>query len=379
MTILEGTIRLQAPEGDPDYIDDITEILGQKLEQLGYSFVPGGWELLGVAVEEGSSGMGLHRPTVSPRIQRSQYGDPGDPYGDPYGNPLTDYQHHNAQLRTEALRASHSALDGAAADRGEPRTSLDRRVHATALAMAQGARKAHYYAANDQIWPDYEGVGEPIQQQFISQFGYPNSDLDRSFGIGDPARDNPCGAGGYGYPPQAVPAPNPVKDDGKWHKLDGGGYQIRNPGPYGSFSNALAYHPRKDPRVAQYASAYELTTGQRIPKGTKWVVMSVVETPGSSNQPQYSAHRTLAAAKRAGSAALSTRSNPWTQAASGPLASSFSPPPDPFLGQQIGSGPIASSYSPPVDPFGRPAFISGTLQGPTAIRAVPGYPLYTGG
>ncbi len=191
-----------------------------------------------------------------------------------------------------------------------------------------------------------------------------------------PPPSNPCGAGGYGYPPQAVPVANPVKDDGKWHKLDGGGYQIRNPGPYGAFSNAIGYHPRKDPTAARYASQYELTTGQKVPAGTKWIVFS---SPEGGSPPTITAHRTLDAAKRAGSGAISRHANPWQQAASGPLASSFSPPPDPFQGHQIGSGPIASSYSPPVDPFGRPGYISGTLQGATAIRALPGYPLYTGG
>ncbi len=252
-------------------------------------------------------------------------------HGDPYGNPLTDDQHYRAQK--EAQRIAQFQIE-----RGDPQ----------AHALFTGAAAAHQFAHAGIQWPEIQ-----------------------------PPTPNPCGAGGYGYPPQAVPAPNPVKDDGKWHKRPGG-YQMI---PHGSPTWAIIvpYSPRaqdwkKADLSRRVASIYEAALGQTVPSGTKWIVYFHDDT----GIPP-SAHRTLAAAKRAGSAAISTRSNPWTQAASGPLSSSFSPPPDPFHGHQIGSGPIASSYSPPVDPFGRPAFISGTLQGPTAIRAVPGYPLYPGG
>jgi len=370
MTILEGTIRLQAPEGDPDYIDDIIEILGQKLEQLGYSFVPGGWELLGVAVEEGSSGMGLQRPTVSPRIQRSQYGDPGDPYGDPYGNPLTDEQHQQGFRRADAEGDAWGMIGARARAHGDTaRLREVERYHA----QARGAQKAHAWAKTGEVWPE-EHHGRAAQQAFEVEFGSPYHGLSAA----------------YENPPQALPAPNPVKHDGKWHKQDGpfpwkGGYQMIPPGSP-LYAVAVPYSPRsKDQRKAylsrSMAARYEWAVGQAVPSGTKWIVYFGQMVSATHRGPHIdpSAHRTLAAAKRSAQAALSTRSNPWTQAASGPLASSFSPPPDPFQGHQIGSGPIASSYSPPVDPFGRPAFISGTLQGPTAIRAVPGYPLYPGG
>ena len=272
--------------------------------------------------------------TAHPLAHRAQLGVPLVP------NPLTDRQHLGLYERAEGLADRAQAISEA-----WPPGHTGKAGWAAEGDLMEGAMFAHGQAMQSREWPEkarHRHAGYGFQEQRL--------------GIG-------------------MPTPNPVKDDGKWHKLDGGGYQIRMRGPYGSFANALAYHPRKDPRTAEYASAYELTTGQKIPKGTKWVVLSVVETPGGSNRPQYSAHRTLAAAKRAGSAAINRRSNPWPAIPEGAFATSYNPPPSPFAGRNFPEGALATSYNPPPSPFGRPTYSSGMLQGQSVQRTNARQPL----
>ena len=96
--------------------------------------------------------------------------------------------------------------------------------------------------------------------------------------------------------------PNPPKKDGKWHRETDGGYALATRD--GAIALVYKHAPRsKDWGQAwnsrHVAEAYEYETGQKLPRGTKWITR-VYTGPHSAGPPQWSAHKTLQSAKRAG-------------------------------------------------------------------------------
>ena len=266
-------------------------------------------------------------------------------------NPLTDEQHLEGWSRSEALLEI-------------PRDTLQGVV---APGMLHGAGKAHYHASQGQIWPTQWHLIE-AQYRHQKETGVRSAELDRRL--------------------ETTPRENP-KPDGKWHRGDHGTYERRSARFQSLPAEVIPYKPRsKDPNVEfnawDAAQAYSRMHDEKVPSGTKWI--AVVPSPSTFLDPPQSVttHRTLAAAKKA-AASSQDRSNPaprhsnpypYPAIPSGPLSSSFNPPPSPFQGTRIPSGPLSSSFNPPPSPYGRADYMSGTLQGPYARRSVPPQPLY---
>tara|TARA_R110002060_G_scaffold36230_2_gene47178 strand:- start:292 stop:2343 length:2052 start_codon:yes stop_codon:yes gene_type:complete len=116
------------------------------------------------------------------------------------------------------------------------------------------------------------------------------------------------------------PIANPARSNkpGKWTRAPAHGIaygiKVSDPGGRGGWAQILAYKPRnKDPVVAwnsrSDAGAYEQATGQKPPKGTKYLVR--VLPPGSEwGAERWSAHKTLAPAKKRAEKELRSRANP---------------------------------------------------------------------
>lgn len=105
----------------------------------------------------------------------------------------------------------------------------------------------------------------------------------------------------------AGPVANPVKADGKWHKtqfIDIGetkgtayGMQTAKGG-----AHVVPYKPRTFLGSTFAAEGYELYERQKVPKGTRFILITKGDAEGS--ELNYSAHKTLDDAKRAGENAL---------------------------------------------------------------------------
>lgn len=169
-------------------------------------------------------------------------------------------------------------------------------------------------------------------------------------------RENPCGAEGYGA------AANPVKPDGRWHKtqfIDVGeekgtayGMQTAKGG-----ATIVPYKPRTFTGSRFAAEIYEDYRAQKIPKGSRFIVIVKGEAKGSPLDP--SAHKSLDDAKKAGESALrklpmpGARSNPAELVGAGllsltaPIPSGIDNPPV-NAGILAGSRPIPSGFR---DPF----------------------------
>lgn len=291
-------------------------------------------------------------------------------------NPLTDDQHREGYRRADALEDAYGAIGARQHGRGDRPNSLANRLR---RARVGGAKQAHRAARQGEIWPP-KHEGQSAQWLHISEFGAGDYDLSQAFGMDPMIEENPK-----------------LKKDGKWHRYgDNRRYYMKPKGPDDSVWRIFPYSPRsKNEAISnssrRIAADYVRYKGQEIPSGTKYILSRwptsqsctyeayratrPATNPALDRPMNLTAHRTLAAAKKA---ATSRRSNPWPTVPSGPLASSYSPPIDPTRAIHAGAGPLASSYSPPVSPFGAPAYESGTLQGPEATRTVPGYPLYPG-
>ena len=95
------------------------------------------------------------------------------------------------------------------------------------------------------------------------------------------------------------PIANPVrKKDGKWHRqkaFQGTQYYL-DAGD--SYATVTRYEPRKSPDSASMAKNYESWHRQELPKGAKYLVRASHHQL-NPDRNDYSAHKTLRAAKRA--------------------------------------------------------------------------------
>jgi hypothetical protein len=96
---------------------------------------------------------------------------------------------------------------------------------------------------------------------------------------------------------EAGPVANPIKKDGKWHRSEFMGQKTHYLATAKGSALALPYQPRKHAYSANMAALFESEHGQKVPKGTKYL-LSIEPTK------QISAHKTLDGAKRAGENAL---------------------------------------------------------------------------
>ena len=103
---------------------------------------------------------------------------------------------------------------------------------------------------------------------------------------------------------------NPVKADGKWHRSTLNDWQGANREPVTLKTHKMAtakgsaecipYKPRRFESSAALAGRYERRHGQKVPKGTRWLLW--VRPAGATDN--VTAHKTLDDAKRAGENAL---------------------------------------------------------------------------
>jgi hypothetical protein len=120
----------------------------------------------------------------------------------------------------------------------------------------------------------------------------------------------------------ASPNPPGTPYDGKWHRARLGTAQIyqMSEGEGMGTARVVPYTPRKSEVARGLAAAYEKQRGQKVPKGTKWILWAKKRTASRGIygvEPLISAHKTLKAAKAAGDKALGvkrkrkrTRKNP---------------------------------------------------------------------
>jgi hypothetical protein len=282
----------------------------------------------------------------------------------PYGNPLTDDQHYRGAMAGEAY-ARHHHHEG----------------HKGLSAYYKGGATAHRHAQAGNQWPTLLPEDNPmIPRPLIptDDSGKPMTEAQVTrFAQGLPVATLPP------HLAEVVRQQQSPKRDGKWHRGDHGTYErhsTSSPDPLPA--EIIPYKPRsKDPAIEfqswDAAQNYGRLNDQKIPTGTKWIATVPAHATGMDPPQSVTAHRTLAAAKKAAAASQDGRhSNPWTPAPAGYLSSSYSPPPSPYGAVNVPAGPLASSYSPPPNPLGWPAYESGTLQGPEAHRSHPDQPLW---
>lgn len=222
------------------------------------------------------------------------------------GNPLTDAEHMRTKKHTMELT---DRMERVAMHEGNLGRE-DLADHWREMAQyVSGAGWAHMRASQGIPFPEagyaatsgLEGAESEVLDELRAQAG---------------PEANPCGAGGYG------PAANPVKPDGRWHRLEFLGAGKRGPVKGTQYSMATAkgeaviipYKPRTFGSSRLLAAHYEEIKGQKVPKGAKWLLFvysakAAREAAGASwsarpEHPKPSAHKTLDGAKLAGEGAL---------------------------------------------------------------------------
>jgi len=238
----------------------------------------------------------------------------------------------------------------------------------------------------DQV---YEMVVEAIQYDLDESDWEPHWWYgDETYAEENPRRyDNPCGAGGYG------PAANPVKPDGKWHRLDFLGLGKRGPVKGTQYSMATAkgeaeiipYKPRTFDSSRLAAAHYEEIKGQKVPKGAKWLLFvysakaarEAAGAPWSARpkHPKPSAHKTLDGAKIAAENALRRlpMPNPAAQLTNEGILAGSTPIPSGLDRPRYQEGILAGSQPIPSG-FGWPSTNAGVVDPPVARRTQPRQP-----
>ena len=87
---------------------------------------------------------------------------------------------------------------------------------------------------------------------------------------------------------------HPTKKDLQWHR-DKTGYQLDGPN---TSAIAFPYKPRSTDEGREFAEFYASLHGQKVPKGTKWAL--VTYDLRDYRHEGITAHKTLASAKRKG-------------------------------------------------------------------------------
>ena len=260
-------------------------------------------------------------------------------------NPLTDAEHMRTKKHTMELT---DRMERVAMHEGNLGRE-DLADHWREMAQyVSGAGWAHMRASQGIPFPEagyaassgLEGAEWEVLEELRAQAG---------------PDDNPCGAGGYG------PAANPVKPDGRWHKTQfidvgeekGTAYGMRTAK---GGATIVPYKPRTFMGSRFAAEIYEDYRSQKIPKGSRFIVIVKGEAKGSPLDP--SAHKSLDDAKKAGESALrklpmpGARSNPaelinaGILAGSAPIPSGIDSPPV-SGGILAGSRPIPSGFRDP--------------------------------
>ena len=260
-------------------------------------------------------------------------------------NPLTDAEHMRTKKHTMELT---DRMERVAMHEGKLGRE-DLADHWREMAQyVSGAGWAHMRASQGIPFPEpgyaatsgLEGAEWEVLEELRAQAG---------------PEANPCGAGGYGA------AANPVKPDGRWHKTQfidvgeekGTAYGMRTAK---GGATIVPYKPRTFMGSRFAAEIYEDYRSQKIPKGSRFIVIVKGEAKGSPLDP--SAHKSLDDAKKAGESALrklpmpGARSNPaelinaGILAGSAPIPSGIDSPPV-SGGILAGSRPIPSGFRDP--------------------------------
>ena len=295
-------------------------------------------------------------------------------------NPLTDAEHMRTKKHTMELT---DRMERVAMHEGNLGRE-DLADHWREMAQyVSGAGWAHMRASQGIPFPEpgyaatsgLEGAESEVLEELRAQAG---------------PDDNPCGAGGYG------PAANPVKPDGKWHRSEFLGAGKRGPAKGTLYQMATAkgnaeiipYKPRTFDSSRLAAAHYEDIKGQKVPKGTKWLLFvysakAAREAAGASwsarpEHPKPSAHKTLDGAKLAGEGALRrlpmppARSNPAELINAG-ILSAHAPIPSGIDSPPVSGGILAGSRPIPSG-FRDPRLNVGLVDPPLTRRSKPDQP-----